>query len=303
MSTSELPPVFSLARALLLVLAALACAALARASSVWPTLVAPSEGWRGRERQRARANALFRAVEPLLLRLGGVIATRPLPRLRARVALALRRAGEPLGLSPDELFAMSLLALASSSVISLWLVQVGGVYWLHAPGLALLGGSLPALRLHGRVYERAAALERSLPGAMDLCVLCMGAGGDFPAALAFVVEELGAGHAVCREELARVLDDLTLGATRLAALRDLGERTASASARAFVAAVCQAEQRGTPLADTLSIQARLLRQERSVRAEEQAARAGVKMMLPMLLLVMSLMLIIFGPFIVNGAGL
>jgi hypothetical protein len=46
-----------------------------------------------------------------------------------------------------------------------------------------------------------------------------------------------------------------------------------------------------------------LRLRRSVRAEELAARASVKMMLPLLLLVSSLMLVIFGPFIVTGGGL
>jgi tight adherence protein C len=303
MWTSDASAGFSLGRAALLALAALVCASLVAALAAAPSLVAPRDGARGRERRRARASTLFRAVEPLLLGLGGVIARWPAARLRERVQAWLRRAGEPLGLCPDELFAVTLLALLVSSVLALWLVHDAAVHGAVGVVLALLGASLPALRLHASVRERASALERSLPGAMDLCVLCMGAGGDFPAALAFVVEELGAGHAVCRDELARVLDDLALGATRLSALRELGERTASSSARAFVAAVCQAEQRGTPLAEVLSIQARVLRQHRSVRAEEQAARAGVKMMLPMLLLVMSLLLLIFGPFVVNGAGL
>jgi tight adherence protein C len=177
------------------------------------------------------------------------------------------------------------------------------MHWLYGGYLALLGPFLPYLRLRAGVHERARQLERSLPAAIDLCALCMGAGSDFPTALGFLVDELGPPHLVCRTELARVLDDLVLGSTRVAALRALAERTASRAVHTFVAAVCLAEEKGTPLVETLSIQARVLRQERSVRAEEQAARAGVKMMAPMLLLVMSLMLLVFGPFLVNGAGL
>jgi tight adherence protein C len=108
---------------------------------------------------------------------------------------------------------------------------------------------------------------------------------------------------VCRQELVQVLDELGLGRTRVEALAALATRSSSVAVREFVAAISQSEQKGTPLIDVLTIQSTTLRQRRSVRAEELAAQAGVKMMAPLMLLVASLLLIIFGPIITTGTGL
>jgi tight adherence protein C len=66
--------------------------------------------------------------------------------------------------------------------------------------------------------------------------------------------------------------------------------------------VVQAEEKGNPLAEVLQIQATMLRMRRSVAAEESAARAGVLMMGPLMLIFATIMLIILGPFAVNIAS-
>jgi tight adherence protein C len=131
----------------------------------------------------------------------------------------------------------------------------------------------------------------------------MGAGSDFPTALRFVVADMGGAHAVCQEELAQVLDEMELGRTRVEALSALAERTDSAAIQEFVAAVCQSETKGTPLVDALEIQATTLRARRSVLAEEAAAKAAVRLMFPMMLLVVCVLLIVIGPFIATGMGM
>ena len=70
----------------------------------------------------------------------------------------------------------------------------------------------------------------------------------------------------------------------------------------FVNAIIQAEQKGNPLAKVIQVQGRMLNMRRSVAAEEAAARAGVYMILPMVLLVACIMLLLMGPFICNGMG-
>ena len=72
--------------------------------------------------------------------------------------------------------------------------------------------------------------------------------------------------------------------------------------RDFVSAVCQSEIKGTPLVGALDAQARTLRQRRSVLAEEAAAKAGVKLMFPLMLLMLCILLIVIGPFLVRGGG-
>ncbi len=273
---------------------------VARIAPIAPT----SLGMRGRNRVATRLAApLFVRIEPLLTRLAGIIRLLPLSELRVSGDRLLRRSGEAAGLCADELIALTFLTLLGGTAIGAWFVGVLHLpaYWL--PLLILIGVLAPTIRLDGIARDRAKALERSLPSAMDLCVLCMGAGTDFPSALAFATRELGLGHEVCREELSVLLEQLSLGRTRVEALEDLSLRSGSQTVQQFVAAVCQSETKGTPLVEALTIQSSTLRQRRSVLAEEMAAKAGVRMMLPLMLMVCSVLLVIFGPFIVNGIGL
>lgn len=268
-----------------------------------PSVDAPRYGLRGKRRSQALEQPLFRLFEPWIAKSAGWLAGLRAPRLRAYLASLLRYASEPAGLSPDELLALSLSSGFALGSVAVWLLAQAELSFELQAGVWLASVWLPVGRVRAQAKERAKQLERSLPTAMDLCVLCMGAGADFPGALRFVVGELGAAHAVCREELTQVLDELALGRTRVEALTDLASRTGSAPVREFVASICQSEEKGTPLIDALTIQSTTLRQRRSVRAEELAAQAGVKMMLPLMLLVLSLLLIIFGPIITTGTGL
>jgi tight adherence protein C len=67
----------------------------------------------------------------------------------------------------------------------------------------------------------------------------------------------------------------------------------------FVGAVAQAEERGHPVAGVLQIQATQSRQRRSVRAEENAAKAGVALALPLILVFISLLILILAPIILR----
>ncbi len=302
MSTSELW-LLALRAAVMLAMATASFAVVLPLARVAP-VVPPSFGLRGRNRAAVRlAVPTFKLIEPLLARLAGILRTLPVSALRTHGDRLIRRAGDAAGLCGDELIAMSLLTLLMGAAFGLWLTQSLNLATLWLPLMVSIGAVLPAMRLDSIACERAKALERSLPSAMDLCVLCMGAGTDFPSALVFATRELGLGHEVCREELSVLLEQLSLGRTRVEALQDLSLRSGSQTVQQFVAAVCQSETKGTPLVDALSIQSATLRQRRSVLAEEMAAKAGVRMMLPLMLMVCSVLLVIFGPFIVNGIGL
>ena len=61
----------------------------------------------------------------------------------------------------------------------------------------------------------------------------------------------------------------------------------------------QAEQLGTPLAGVFRTQADVLRLKRSQRAEAIAGEAGVKMLLPGVLVMAATVIVIIGPFAIN----
>jgi tight adherence protein C len=266
---------------------ALACAA---------PLVPPARGLRGQRRHEARTQAVFRAIEPTLLRLGALCAQRLSTETRRRADALIATASHVWGLLPEELVALSLLRTLAALVVG-WCAGAPAE-WL-GPATAL-GALLPSLRLRDVGKVRARALERGLPAAMDICILCMGAGADFPAALRFAVRELSSIHPVCTEELGMVLEELALGRTRVVALLHLGDRTASLAIRDFVAAVCQSEEKGTPVVEALTLQASALRQKRSILAEELAAKTAVRLTVPLMMTLACVMLLLFGPFIVRG---
>jgi tight adherence protein C len=64
----------------------------------------------------------------------------------------------------------------------------------------------------------------------------------------------------------------------------------------FVALILQTEQLGMSISDTLHAQAEQMRIERRFRAQEQAQRAPIKMLIPMALLIFpALLAVILGP--------
>ena len=96
-------------------------------------------------------------------------------------------------------------------------------------------------------------------------------------------------------EFGYLLQELSLGKTRKEALLQFAERAPAEVVREFVSAVVQAEERGNPLAHVLMIQAESARQRRSVRGEELAAKAGIKMIGPCLCIFLCVVLLIGGP--------
>jgi tight adherence protein C len=130
----------------------------------------------------------------------------------------------------------------------------------------------------------------------------MGAGMDFPGAL----RQISTGAPpddVVAQEFGRMLRGLELGQTRRQALTEMEERIPSDSVRDFCRALIQAEEKGNPIADALRIQAQMSRMRRSIAAEEAAARAGVLMIIPMVLLMGCILILLMGPFMAGGSGL
>jgi tight adherence protein C len=161
---------------------------------------------------------------------------------------------------------------------------------------------MPYSQLSAEIKHRFKEINRTLPTVIDLAALCMGAGSDFPGAIRMIVESAGAEKGVIEEEFRRILQELDLGHTRKQALEAFLERAPTESVRDFVSATIQAEQKGNPLAEVLQIQATVLRLHRTVAAEEGAARAGVLMIIPMVLLMLCILLLLVGPFAVKGIG-
>ncbi len=268
-----------------------------------PADLQPDVGLKGLKRKAILdEQGLFNVIEPLMRWLARRIASLPIQDTRDGINTQLREAGEYLGLTADEYLALcvlsSLMLLVAGVVIDK-LTSIGGIVILMFAGF---GSIIPHMQVSGEIERRFKQVNRGLPHAIDLVALTMSAGLDFPGALRQVTEKTADKSDALYEELTRILQELELGRTRKQALLAFAERSPTESVRDFVSAVVQAEEKGNPLAEVLQIQATMLRMRRSIAAEESAARAGVLMMGPLMLIFCTIMMIILGPFAVNIAS-
>jgi len=161
-----------------------------------------------------------------------------------------------------------------------------------------VGTAAMLYHLHGSATKRTRDISRRIPYTLDLIALAMGAGATFTEAVRTVVRE-DPEHPF-NVELNTVLAEVDLGTTRRQALKNMSDRIPLEALRAIVGAIIQAEGLGTPLADVLKEQANLLRLQRSVRAEKLAAAASVRILVPSLLILVSVVLTVFAPVIIRG---
>ncbi len=248
------------------------------------------------DRRTLFENAWARPILWILLLLSHRLA---IPRGKEWLRRMLVAAGSPNYYTPEEYLALSLLAgVAAGVVLSLARVlalsEPGGTAFLW--GL-VLGTGLSIYHLHDRAARRVRQISRRVPYALDLIALAMGAGATFTEAVRTVVRERD--EDPFHVELRALLAEIDLGTTRRKALENLADRIPLDSLRAIIASVVQAEELGTPLGDVLHDQATLLRQHRSVRAENAAAVASVRILIPCLLLVIAVILTVFGPMIIR----
>jgi len=156
-----------------------------------------------------------------------------------------------------------------------------------------LGFFFPQLWLQSVINRRQHNVRKAMPDALDLLTICVEAGLGFDAAMAKVSEKWENELSVA---LLRTIREIQLGKTRRDALRDMAERIGISEMTSFVAAVIQSEMLGVSLAKVLRIQSDQMRVRRRQRAEEEAHKAPIKMIIPMALLTFpSIMIILLAP--------
>jgi tight adherence protein C len=290
------------ARLTLSVLAFLAILLAAYAVFATPAGAPSYLGIRGLKRARTLTdNPIWAYLEPIVRWLGARVGPLLPEKQRQELDRQITRAGDFWGLQPEELISLTLVSACAGLTFGVLYGVVLGKGMLYVVVATVLGAILPYLHLSALENERQRRIQNALPHAIDLLALGLSAGLDFPGSLRQLVDKSSTPDDPLIEELSLVLQELQVGKTRKQALLQFAERVSGESAREFVSAVVQAEERGNPLGDVLQIQAETSRQRRSVRAEELASKAGLKMILPMVLLLAAIMLLIIGPLMLSLA--
>jgi tight adherence protein C len=164
---------------------------------------------------------------------------------------------------------------------------------------AILGGIsmlAPGIWLRRRTLHRQAVLRKSLPDFLDLLVACLESGASFQGALQRVTDELRVAHPMLGAEMSQVQREIELGAPPASAMRHFGERSGQEGVRALGTMIEQTQRFGTSLAVALRTHADMLRVRREQRAEEQANRVAVKILIPTLLFIFpAIFVVMAGP--------
>src|SRR5579871_6736163 len=163
-------------------------------------------------------------------------------------------------------------------------------------GVTGLGFILPRFLLKRMIKERQNRIRIGLPDALDLTVICVEAGLALDQALMRVGEDLHHAHPDLSDELHLVTLEMRAGKPRAEALRNLVDRTGVDDIRALVGTLIQTDRFGTSIAQALRVHSDSLRTERRQRAEEQAAKTTIKMVLPLVLFILpSIIFVTLGP--------
>jgi tight adherence protein C len=160
----------------------------------------------------------------------------------------------------------------------------------------LLGWMIPFLVLKRKIRDRKKELARGLADALDLMVVCVEAGLGVNQALLRVAEEMDRVSPPISDELTIVTLEMRAGTPREEALRNLVGRTDNEDIRSWVNMMIQTDRFGTSIADSLRIHSDTLRTKRQQRAEEEAAKLTVKMLIPLVIFVFpAIFIVILGP--------
>ena len=158
--------------------------------------------------------------------------------------------------------------------------QDGGHLLLAAGGGVAVGAMLPLQYLNLRIRRRGRAIERALPNALDLMVVCVEAGLGIDQATVQVASELQFAHPEICDELTVVNLELRAGKRRDEALHNLADRAGVEEVKKLVAVLVQTDRFGTSVAQALRGHSDYLRTLSRQRAEERAAKLAVKLVFP-----------------------
>ena len=154
-------------------------------------------------------------------------------------------------------------------------------FWVLA--FAVAGYMAPDMWLTRQVKKRQRKIRRSLPDAVDILVICVGAGLGLDQALLRVGEELAISYPELSEEFSIVNLEQRAGKPRLQAWADLADRTKIEEFAAFSSMLSQTDRFGTPIIKSLTRYSEDLRMKRRQHAEEMAVKTKVKIIFPLVL--------------------
>jgi tight adherence protein C len=168
---------------------------------------------------------------------------------------------------------------------------------LIAIGAASVAGYMaPSIFLDFRTRRRQRAIEKGLPNALDLMVVCVESGLGIDQTMVQVAKEFETAYPEISEEFAIMNLEMRAGKRRAEALHNLADRTGVDDLRKLTAVLVQTDRFGTSIAQCLRGHSDYLRVLARQRAEEHAGKLAIKLVFPIFFCVLpSLFVVTVGP--------
>jgi tight adherence protein C len=164
---------------------------------------------------------------------------------------------------------------------------------LFAACFGALGWVLPLTYVRRKGTQRAGEIDRDLPNMIDQVVVTLEAGVGFASSLQLAADRLTGPLGV---EMRLTLQEQRMGLPLSDSLAHLRERVDSPNVRSFTRAVTQGERLGVSIGSIMRDLAIDMRKRRRQTAEEQARKAPVKILIPLVFFILpSLFIVLLGP--------
>ena len=220
---------------------------------------------------------------------------------RERLQHRLDTVGRPAGITPEGVVAARMIGALVGIVVGVGVAVVTGAGFAPAPlllGLAatVAGYVAPDAWIDRLRARRRGQMRRALPDMLDMLTISVEAGLGFDMALVKLIQNTKGPLA---EEFGRMLSEVQAGASRRDALRHMAERSEVPELDSFITAMVQADVFGVSVAGILQAQSLELRKKRRQYVEEQAQKAPVKMVFPIIFCMLpATLLVVLGPAII-----
>lgn len=152
--------------------------------------------------------------------------------------------------------------------------------------------------LNAKGKQRIKAINKAMPDFFDMLNVSLEAGMGLDGALKKVCQQM---KTPLSAEFLSALEDMKLGKTRKQAFTELRDRVDSEFFQSVMNSIIQADQMGIGMSKVLRTQTQRIREKQRFAAKEQAMKAPVKMLIPMVLFIFpTLFIVLLGPVIVNA---
>ena len=213
----------------------------------------------------------------------------------------LQAAGYPFGMSvSDFVLARTILPLLVFSLFSLLFLPASDeklkVIFLGGIGAFFVYFYINYY-LVAKSKHRTKQIDKAMPDFFDMLNISIEAGMGLDSALKKVCSQM---KTPLSDEFLYALEDMKLGKSRRQAFIELRDRVPSDFLRSVMGSIIQADQMGIGLSKVLRTQTVRIREKQRFTAKEQAMKAPVKMLIPMVIFIFpTLFIVLLGPVVVG----